>query len=370
MSWEAAKGADRGVNAAFAILFGPFRYVAAKQEPGIAQVNMLRRAAILTLCGAGTLGLPAPLFADVKAGVDAWSAGDFATAVREWREPASNGDPDAQFNLGQAYRLGRGVEMDLIQAEAFYSAAAASGHRRAADNFGLLLFQRGQRERAMPYIVEAAGRGDARAQYFLGVAHFNGELVAKDWILGYALTWLASEAGLPQADQALAQMEAHVSPEQRQQAQVLAVEVKAQAQARREKELEEVELASGQLPTSTPVIAAAAPPAPPPPPDQGAKHPLPTPAPTSVNRLAKPAPVPARSASDWKLQLGSFSNAANADRLWTELAKRAEIAGRQKLKIASGKLTVLYAGGYTSESEARLACSSLKRTGQDCIVRR
>ena len=49
-----------------------------------------------------------PAAADVKAGVDAWSRGDYTAAVREWEGPASEGDPDAMFNLGQAYRLGRG----------------------------------------------------------------------------------------------------------------------------------------------------------------------------------------------------------------------------------------------------------------------
>ena len=64
------------------------------------------------------LALGAPAQADVKSGVDAWSAGDYATAVREWSGPAQAGDADAQFNLGQAYRLGRGVEADKEQAEA------------------------------------------------------------------------------------------------------------------------------------------------------------------------------------------------------------------------------------------------------------
>ena len=73
------------------------------------------------------LAIGAPALADVKAGVDAWSAGDYATAVREWSGPAQAGDADAQFNLAQAYRLGRGVDADKAQAEALYAAAAAQG---------------------------------------------------------------------------------------------------------------------------------------------------------------------------------------------------------------------------------------------------
>src|SRR5262249_41356987 len=88
--------------------------------------------------------------ADVKAGVDAWSRGAYARAVTEWKGPADRGDADAQFNLAQAYKLGRGVKVDLARAEELFGKAAAQGHLQAADNFGLLLFQRGERARAMP----------------------------------------------------------------------------------------------------------------------------------------------------------------------------------------------------------------------------
>src|SRR6186713_2724186 len=86
----------------------------------------------------------APAAADVKAGVDAWSRGDYTAAVREWEGPAAAGDPDAMFNLGQAYRLGRGVATDLKRAEALYAQAAAKGHLQAADTYGLMLFQDGR----------------------------------------------------------------------------------------------------------------------------------------------------------------------------------------------------------------------------------
>ena len=133
--------------------------------------------------GVGAIGflIAGPLLADVKDGVDAWGRGDYEAAVREWIEPARAGDPDAQFNLAQALRLGRGVDTDLVQAEAFYAQAAAQGHLKAADNYGILLFQNDKRDQAMPYIAAAARRGDPRAQYLQGLAHFNGDLAEKDW---------------------------------------------------------------------------------------------------------------------------------------------------------------------------------------------
>ena len=68
-----------------------------------------------------------PAFADVKDGVDAWSRGEYRKAVEEWRPAAIAGDADAQFNLGQAYKLGRGVPVDMAMAESWYRKAALQG---------------------------------------------------------------------------------------------------------------------------------------------------------------------------------------------------------------------------------------------------
>src|ERR1700750_2411489 len=103
-----------------------------------------------TLIGAAALSLlvavAVPALADTKAGVDAWNRGDYVTAVAEWRKAAIAGDPDAQFNLGQAYKLGGGVPIALPMAESWYRRAALQGHPQAEDNYGLALFQEGKRE--------------------------------------------------------------------------------------------------------------------------------------------------------------------------------------------------------------------------------
>ena len=61
------------------------------------------------LIGAGAMLMAAPGVADVKAVVDAWSRGDWATAVREWRPPAVAGDPDAQFPVGRLSGQSRAI---------------------------------------------------------------------------------------------------------------------------------------------------------------------------------------------------------------------------------------------------------------------
>ncbi|MCB5426168.1 SPOR domain-containing protein [Altererythrobacter sp. CC-YST694] len=205
----------------------------------------------------------APAQADVKAGVDAWSRGDYAAAVAEWKAPAESGDADALFNMAQAYRLGRGVEEDSSMAEYYYARAAEKGHIRAADIYGLILFQTGRREQALSYVQDAARRGDPRSQYLLGIAHFNGDLVAKDWVRAYALLTMANTQGLPQAGPALAEMDQYVPFAQRQQAAALAVEMQQQAEATRASQLAAFDLSAADgspaLPSGSVVQPAAKP---------------------------------------------------------------------------------------------------------------
>ena len=72
----------------------------------------------------------------------------------------------------------------------------------------------------------------------------------------------------------------------------------------------------------------------------------------------------------WKVQLGAFSVQGNAERLWSSLAGRSELAGAQRLLVPTGRVTRLLAGGYPSRSAAEAACSGLKRGGHDCLVTR
>jgi uncharacterized protein len=124
-------------------------------------------------CALAAVAAASPARADVKAGVDAWLAGDFPKAVAEWRGPAAAGEPDAQFNLGQAYKLGRGVPADQNVAMDWYRKAAASGHMQAQATLGLQLFQSGKRDEAMIWLKKASDQGEPRAQYVVGTAYFK-----------------------------------------------------------------------------------------------------------------------------------------------------------------------------------------------------
>ncbi|RYD82740.1 MAG: sel1 repeat family protein, partial [Sphingomonadales bacterium] len=173
-----------------------------------------------------------PALADVKAGVDAWAAGDYPKAVAEWRGPAAAGNPDAQFNLGQAYKLGRGVAADNAAAIEWYKKAAVAGHEQAQATLGLQLFQGGQRDEAMIWLKKAAEQGEPRAQYVVGTAYFNGDSLPKDWSRAYALMTRANAAGIGAAKTSLTQMEQLLSDPQRQAGLALAREMERTATLR------------------------------------------------------------------------------------------------------------------------------------------
>ncbi|MEA3040518.1 MAG: uncharacterized protein QOC65_7, partial [Sphingomonadales bacterium] len=176
-------------------------------------------AAAIAVAAAGTAS------ADVRAGIEQWRAGNYEAAIREWRPLAERGDADAQFNMGQAYRLGRGVSADPRTSNMWFERAARQGHAQAEANLALSLFQSGERERSIPWLQRAAERGDRRAQYYLGTAHFNGDLVARDWPRAYALMSRSAEQGLPQARTSLEEMERHLSADDRARGSALAREM-------------------------------------------------------------------------------------------------------------------------------------------------
>ena len=64
------------------------------------------------------LVLAAPAWADFDDGVAAIERGDYATALREFRPVANQGDARAQNNLGVMYDNGYGVPQDYAEAAA------------------------------------------------------------------------------------------------------------------------------------------------------------------------------------------------------------------------------------------------------------
>ena len=105
--------------------------------------------------------------ADFQKGEEAYEAGDYAAALREFIPLAEQGDAESQRCLGRIYVLGEGVAQDY--------AKAAKWSRKAAE------------------------QGDAEAQFNLGLMYANGQGVAEDYAQAAAWFRKAAEQGHAEA---------------------------------------------------------------------------------------------------------------------------------------------------------------------------
>ena len=312
-----------------------------------------------------------PVLADVKMGVDAWTRGEYDKAVKQWRDPALKGDADAQFNMGQAYKLGRGVKTDLDVAADWYLRAARQGHIQASDSYGHLLHYRGKIPEAMPYLQASADRGDPRSQYLLGTELFNGNNAPKDWVKAYAYMTRASASGLSPASRSLSQMDQYIPLETRQQGVAMAGDLERRAGKTRNDQLAGFDInTKPPAPITKPVVLPPSKPAPDTtqPGFPGDMPPMPGEIPYE-KPVSKPIPAPVATSGNWRIQLGAFSNENNAKSLWTSLERKiGDLAGLTPYLKAAGNVTRLQAGPFATRRSAEAMCIKVKAAGQPCLV--
>ena len=288
-------------------------------------------------------GVSVPLRAQsVHAGVEAWQKSDYSGAVAIWRPRAEKGDADAAFNLGQAYRLGRGVPQDLAAAQDWLERAARKGQVDAQATLGFMLFQSGNQAGGLRWLRMAANSGDPRAMLVYGSALFNGEGVPRDPLLGYLYVTRAAETGLDQARMTLQRMDEVLPAEDRQKALQLSLPKPGEAPeavtkaAKKETPSKAVKIAAAPV-GPKPLRVAAAPPA------------------------AKPAPKPAAAATgNWRIQLGAFSKRSSAEALFGKLSGKSALSGRGPFYVPAGAITRLQVGPFESQAAAQAACNDLK----------
>ncbi len=283
------------------------------------------------------LAIPTTLQAQsVKAGIEAWQRSDYSAAVAIWRPLAEKGDPDAAFNLGQAYRLGRGVPTNLAVAKTWFERSAEKGHVDAQTTLGLLLFQNGDQAEGLRWLKGAAEKGEPRALLVYGTALVNGDGVTQDPVLGYAYVSRAAAQGLAPAKETLKQLDQILSLEDRKKGVAMA-RMKAKAA---------------------------------PPPKSKSDRSKPTQTASAAKRSPPPkaaAPFTARPVASgaWRIQLGAFSQRGSAEALYRRISGNRALAGRQAFYVPAGAVTRLQVGPFESRSAAAAACRAV---GQSCFA--
>ena len=266
------------------------------------------------------------------------------------------------------------VPADLKLAEDWYRKAAFQGHLQAEDNYGLIMFQNGDRQRAFPYIQKSAERGEPRAQYVLATAMFNGDMVKKDWLRAYAMMTRASAAGIAPASASLAQMDKYIPLDQRQRGLAIARDLETNAQrpmlasaapVTPSRSLSRPPIRTAEIPASSPGV------------DFNPAPQAPAPirvAPPKTMAIAKPAAKPAAAApatagGKWRVQLGAFSDAAKAKALWNNIEGRIGALGSmQPYLVKAGAITRLQAGPLGSQGAAEKLCASVRAAGNACLT--
>jgi len=134
-------------------------------------------------------------------------ASGVAEALKWHKEEAEPGLADAQYNLGNRYFNGEGVEKDAAEAVKWYRKAAEQGHAKAQFNLGVC-YRNGwgvekDAAEAVKWYRKAADQGDADAQSMLGLCYYMGWGVEKD--AAEAVKWYrkSAEQGLEEARETL-----------------------------------------------------------------------------------------------------------------------------------------------------------------------
>ena len=100
---------------------------------------------------------------------------DRAKANELYLRAGELGCATAYFNLGNVYRLGAGVEMDMKKAKHFYELSAMKGDVEARQNLGAFEGQAGNNERAYKHYIVAARAGHTPCM----------DMVKKGFMIGY-----------------------------------------------------------------------------------------------------------------------------------------------------------------------------------------
>lgn len=180
---------------------------------------MIRHFPLLLIC----LALSAPAHADMAAGIAAYKAGDFATALKEFKPLASKGNADAQVNLGFLYARGQGVTVDYKEAASWYRKAAEQGQADAQFNLGSLHYDglgvKRDYAQAAQWYTKAAEQGQIDAQYNLGLMYATGQGVPESLVQAHKWLSIAAALGDKEAEESKKLAEAKMTPEQIEQAQ-------------------------------------------------------------------------------------------------------------------------------------------------------
>jgi len=172
-------------------------------------------------------------FADFQKGMDAYVSKDYATALKEWRPLAEQGDAPAQYYLGVMSAGGRGVTQDYKAAVKWYRLAAEQGNTNAQANLGALYLLghdvTQDLKEAFKWYKLAAEKGSPNAQSILGFLYAGGVGVTQDYSRAHIWINIAASQGNRKAAEHLDKIQKEMTAADISKAQELARECVAKS---------------------------------------------------------------------------------------------------------------------------------------------
>ena len=137
-------------------------------------------------------------------GLTSANDGKFDIAFKEWLPLAEQGNPSAQYNIGQLYRLGRGVPKDYKRASQWYEKAALQWHSAARHNLAIL-YEKGlgvplNYAKAFEWYEKAARQDYGIAQFNLAVMYSIGQGTKRNLSKAYIWYTIAAERDVEGAE--------------------------------------------------------------------------------------------------------------------------------------------------------------------------
>lgn len=141
--------------------------------------------------------------ADLATGLNAAARMDWATAFKEFKPLAEQGDSNARVNLGNLYMRGLGVTQSYQEALHWYQLAAQQGNRTGQGKVALIHYHglgvEPNHAEAIKWFTQAANQGDPESAIILGTLYASGDGVPPNRVQAYLWYGVAADLGKKQA---------------------------------------------------------------------------------------------------------------------------------------------------------------------------
>jgi TPR repeat protein len=174
------------------------------------------------------LSVSSVLSQDFQKGLQAYDAGDYLTALKEFLPLADDGDAESQYLLGTIFQDGYGIPQDFTEAAKWYSFAADQNHASAQLNLAALYYLGNgvpqDYQAAYDWSRLSAIQSNESAQFTLGLLYQYGDAVEQNNTKSHMWYNIAYANGAKDAGEARDMVAGTMTPEAIAQAQGMARE--------------------------------------------------------------------------------------------------------------------------------------------------